>query len=124
MYVFALESLFFASVNLFLGEYLRTLLGNQVCCLVAEVSVVLYFQYVVFCINSFAWCHVCVFLVCRSPSFGNASPNACVGCNCLKVGGFSCWEVFMVDIFVPCLVDGLCSGCDRFGQLCVLLGCG
>ena len=122
--MFALESLFCASVYLFLEEYLRTPLGYQVCCLVVEVSVVLYFQYVVFRVNGFAWCHVCVFLVCRSPSFGDASPNACVGGNCLIVGGFSCWEVFMVDLFVPCLVDVLCSGCDMFGQLCVLLGCG
>ena len=122
--MFALESLFCASVNLFLSEYLRTLLGVQVCCLVVEVSMVLYFQYVVFRINGFAWCHVCVFLVCRSPSFGDASPHACVGGNCLIVGGFSCWEVFMVDILVTCLLDVLCSGCVRFGQLCVLLGCG
>ena len=121
--MFAIESLFCASVNLFLGEYLRTPLGDQVCCLVVEVSVVLYFQYVVFRINDFAWRHVYVPLVFRSPSFGDASTNACVGGNWLIVRGFSCWEVFMVDIFVTCLVDVLCSGCDRCGQLCVLLGC-
>jgi hypothetical protein len=122
--VFALGSLFCASVNLFVGEYLRTLWGDQVCCLVVEVSVVLYFQYVVFRVYGFAWCHVCVFLVCRSPSFGDASPDACVGGNCLIVGGFSCCEVFMVGIYFPFLVDCLCCGCDRFWQLCVLLGCG
>ncbi len=74
MYGFARESLFCASVNLFLGEYLGTPLGGPVCCLVVEVSVVLYFQYVLFRIYGFAWCHVFVFSVCRSPSFGDASP--------------------------------------------------
>ncbi len=123
MYVLARESLFYASVNLFLGEYLRTPLGDQVCCLVVEVSVGLNLLYVVFCIPGLAWCHVCVFLVCRSPYFGDASPDAFVGGHCLIIGGFSCWKVFLVDICVPCLMDGLCSGCDRFGQLCVLLGC-
>jgi len=123
MYVFVLESLFCASVNLVLGEFLRTLLGDQVCCLAVEVSVVLYFQYVVFCVYDFAWCHVCVFLVCRSLSLGDASPDACVGGNSLIVGDFSCWEVFLVDICVPCLMDGLCSSCGRFGQIFVPLGC-
>jgi hypothetical protein len=55
--------------------------------------------------NGFAWCHVCVFLVYRSPSFGDASHNACGGGNSFVVGGFSCWEVFVVDICLPCLMD-------------------
>ena len=47
----------------------------------------------------------------------------CVGGDCLIVGGFGCWEVFLVDKFVPCLVYGLCSCFGRFKQLRMLLGC-
>ncbi len=41
--VFACTSLFCASIDLFLGEYLRDPLGDQICGLVVEVSVTLYF---------------------------------------------------------------------------------
>ncbi len=47
MNVFALESLFCADVNFLLGDYLWSPLGDEVCGLVVEVSVVLYFKYVV-----------------------------------------------------------------------------
>ena len=53
------------------------------------------------------WFHVCVFLVCRSASFRSASPHACMGGNCLVVGVFDNWEVFLVYAFVPCFVDDL-----------------
>ena len=57
-------------------------------------------------------------------SFGDASPDTCVGGDCLIVGGLGCWEVFLVDEFVPCFMYGLCSCCGLFGQLSNLLGCG
>ena len=47
--MFAREYLFYVSVNLFFGEYFRAPLGDQVCCLVMEVSMVLFFYYVVCC---------------------------------------------------------------------------
>jgi len=43
MILHTLESLFCAGVYLLLGEYLWSPLGDEVCCLVMEVSVVLYF---------------------------------------------------------------------------------
>ena len=42
--------------------------------------------------------------------------------DCFVFGGFDGWEVFLVDEFVPCLVNGLCGCCYWFGELCVLLG--
>jgi len=44
-----------------------------------------------------------------------------VGGDCLIVGGFGSWEVFLVDEFVPCLVYGLCCCCYEFGMLVVLV---
>ncbi len=61
VYVFARESIFCANVYLFLGEYLQAPLGDQVCCLIVKMSMVLYFQHVVGRVYGFAWCHVCVF---------------------------------------------------------------
>jgi hypothetical protein len=61
--------------------------------------------------------------MCRLASFLDASLDACVGGDCLIVGGFGGWEVFLVDEFVPCLMYGMCGCCYRFGHLSVLLGC-
>ncbi len=43
MDMFAFEFLYCASVYLFLGEYLRAPVGDHVCGLVVEMSMVLYF---------------------------------------------------------------------------------
>jgi len=88
-----------------LGEYFWSPLGDEVCCLVVEMSMVLYFQNVLGCVYGFTACRVCVFLVCRSASFSCASPDACVGGNCFVVGVFDCWEVFLVNVLVPCFVE-------------------
>ena len=69
----------------------------------------------------FARFHIRVFLVCRLASFLDASLDTCVSDDCVTVGSFGVWEVFLVDEFVPCLVYGLCGCCCRFGKLCMLL---
>ena len=71
----------------------------------------------------FARCHVRVFLVCRLASFCGASLDTCVSDNCFVVVGFGGWEVFLVDVFVPCLVYGSGAYCCRFEELSMLLGC-
>ncbi len=43
---------------------------------------------------------LCVVLRCFS--------DTCVGGDCLIVGGFGCWEVFLVDKLVLCLMYALC----------------
>ena len=45
--------------------------------------------------------------MCRTSSFCGASPKTCVGGDCLVVGGFDCWEVFLVDVLASCLLDDL-----------------
>jgi len=108
VYTFAGESFFYAIVYLFFGEYFRAPLGDQVCGLVVEMSVVLYFYNVVWCVDGFIECHVCVFLVCHSASFRGASPHVRVGGDCIVVGVFDVWEVFLVYVFVPRCMDELC----------------
>ena len=103
----ARKSLSCASVYLFLGEYLRAPLGDHVCSLVVKMFVVLYFFYVLGCGYGLTGFRVCILLVCRSASLGGTSPHAWMGGNCLVVGVFGCWEVFLVYVFVPCFVDDL-----------------
>ncbi len=71
----------------------------------------------------FARCHVRVLLVRHLASFCGASLDTCVGGNGFVVGGLGGWEVFLVDVFVQCLVYCLCGYCCRFGELSMLLGC-
>ena len=59
--------------------------------LIAEVSMVLYFYNIICCVYGFAGCHVCVFLECRSSSFGHSPSHARVDGDCLVAGGFSYW---------------------------------
>ena len=101
MNLLALKSLFCAYVYLLLGEYLWSPLGDELCCLVVEVSMVLYFQYIVCCVYDFAWCHIRVISVCRLASFLGASLDTSMSGDCFVFGGFGGWEVFLVDKFVP-----------------------
>ena len=59
--------------------------------LVAEVSMVLYFYNIVCRVHGFSGCHICVFLVCRSSSFGKSPSQARVGGDRFVIGEFSCW---------------------------------
>ena len=62
-----------------------------------------------------AWCHVRVFMVCRFTSFCGVSIDTCVGDDCFVVGGFGRWEVILIDVFVPCFMNGLCGYNRGFG---------
>ncbi len=124
MNVLALKSLFCAYVYLLLGEYLWSPLGDEVCCLVVEVSMILYFHYIVCCcVYVFARRHKRVVSVCRLASFRGASLDTCMSGDCFVFCGFGGWDVFVVDEFVPRLVYDLCGHSCWFGELCVPLVC-
>ena len=56
-----------------------------------------------------------MFMVCRFSSFCGVSIDTCVSNDCFIVGGFGGWEVFMIDVFVPCFVYCLCGYNRGFG---------
>ena len=76
VYVFRLESLLDACVDLFLCEYLGAPLFDKVCGFVIEMSMALDFKYVVWGIYCFTRRHIGVRFVCRFLFCGRACARA------------------------------------------------
>ncbi len=89
--VFWLESFFGVCANLFLCEYLRAPLCDQVCSLVVEVFVVLYFDDIVWGDYCFTRGHICISCVCGLLCLDLSSCYACVCGYGFVCGWFSDW---------------------------------
>ena len=88
VYACGLEASFQTCVYLFLCGYLRAPLADDICGLIDQMSMVLYFQYVVWCAYCFTLCHVCVCGMGRFLPFVGLFPYTRVCGDCFVVGYF------------------------------------